>query len=95
MISAANVKQALALYGAESLNKRDHFARLLSEFDFDSDGDEDMEEQERDDADESRPAPEEKEDADDTGQPAAPANARQALGRDAVVDFEDAVHDQA
>ena len=35
------------------------------------------------------------EDADDTGQPAAPGNARQALGRDAVVDFEDAVHDQA
>ena len=35
------------------------------------------------------------EDADDTGQPAAPANARQALGRDAVVDSEDAINDQA
>ena len=70
MISAANVKQALALYGAESLNKRDHFARLLSEIDFESDGDEeDMEEQEQDGADKSRSAPEGEEDADDTGAP--------------------------
>ena len=35
------------------------------------------------------------EDADNMGQFAAPTDARQALGDDAVIDTEDAVHDQA
>ncbi|KAI9058501.1 hypothetical protein FKP32DRAFT_1597596 [Trametes sanguinea] len=39
-ITAANVKHALALYGADSLDKREHFAGLLKKLDLEGDGDE-------------------------------------------------------
>ncbi|OSC97196.1 hypothetical protein PYCCODRAFT_1481440 [Trametes coccinea BRFM310] len=39
-VSAANVKHALALYGADSLDKRAHFAGLLKKLDLEADADE-------------------------------------------------------
>ncbi|TBU29959.1 hypothetical protein BD311DRAFT_755524 [Dichomitus squalens] len=84
VISTADVRQALMLYGAESLNKRTHFASLLSELDLDSDEEEgDVEELEQDTADALSPvsrrhkggadaAEEESDDPDPEGLPLEP-----------------------
>ncbi|KAI1790181.1 hypothetical protein LXA43DRAFT_1083453 [Ganoderma leucocontextum] len=57
VISAANVKQALMLYGAESLDKRAHFARLLSKLGLDEgEGEVDVIDEERHDIPVAPPA---------------------------------------
>ncbi|KAI0770015.1 hypothetical protein C8Q74DRAFT_866300 [Fomes fomentarius] len=47
VVSSANVKHALALFGAESLSKRAHFARLLQKLDLEEDEDEETEDEDR------------------------------------------------